>query len=233
MKEFSYKILDEKKKRVRITYGDKTLKFQLKIKRSFTVLKELLRAYPNFFNVHDLDTKLHDPNKAHSDLKLANGFANFIIEKRGSDRSMQAKIDIENLFKYYGHKDSKQYISLSIPEYRGGLTNEIKDIIFEKFNGKCNITGIKLNRKLQGIHYFGKSLVTARYDHRKPVSKNGTEDLENFQLLSDYLNSEKNKICNICAKNNCEVCALAYPEKYDIIQANEQNIKELKTIRRE
>lgn len=228
MKKFSYKILDDDKKQLEITYGYKTLKFQLRVKRSFTVLKELLKAYPNYFRIHDLDSVLSDPNKAHSELKTANGFSSFVDEKRGNDRTMEAKIDIERLFKFYGHMDSNEFVSLSIKDFRAGLTEEIKDIIFEKFEGKCNITGIKLSRKLEGIHYFGKSLVTARYDHRRPASKNGTEDIENFQLLSDYLNAEKNKICNICPKNNCEICALAYPEKYDVIQANEQNIKDLK-----
>ncbi len=228
MKNYSFHILNEKKKQVEITYNGKTLLFQLKIKRSFTVMKELLNAYPDFFDIHKLDGILNDPNRAHSDLRIGNGFANFLVEKRGETRTMQVKIDVENLFKFYGHMNSDTPILLSLPEYRGAITREQQDIIFNKCGGKCNITGIKLSRELKGIHFFGKSLVTATFDHRRPVSKGGTDDLENLQLLSVFLNAEKNKICNICNKNTCEKCALAYPEKFDIIQANNQDISNLK-----
>ena len=40
--EFSYRILNESKKQFEITFKGKTLKFQLKVKRSFTVMKALL-----------------------------------------------------------------------------------------------------------------------------------------------------------------------------------------------
>lgn len=62
MKNYSFRILNEEKKQFEITYNVKTLRFQLKIKRSFTVMKELLNAYPEFINIHILDGKLNDPN---------------------------------------------------------------------------------------------------------------------------------------------------------------------------
>jgi hypothetical protein len=70
--------------------------------------------------------------------------------------------------------------------------------------------------------------VQPTYDHRKPISKGGTDELENWQVLSIFVNAEKNKICNVCNTNTCEKCALAYPEKFDIIQANNQDITNLK-----
>lgn len=228
MKNYSFRILNNEKKQVEITYNGKKLRFQLKIKRAFTVMKELLRAYPKFFDIHKLDGTLNDPNRAHSDLRIGNGFANFLIEKRGKKRVMQVKIDVEKLFKYYGHTSSDKFTLLSLPEYRGTISNQLQDDIFNKFEGKCNITGFKLSRKLKGVHFFAKSLVRATYDHRRPISKGGTDDLENLQLLSVFVNAEKNKICNVCNKNICEKCALAYPEEFSIIQANNQDISNLK-----
>ena len=228
MKNYSFRILDDDEKQFEITYNGKTLRFQLKIKRAFTVMKELLRAYPKFINIHMLDNILHDPNRAHSDLRIGNGFSNFLIEKSGRQKVMHVKIDIEKLFKYYGHKESNEFISLALPDYRGTLNEQQLNDIYNKSKGKCNITGIKLSRELKGIHFFCKSLVRATYDHRKPISKSGTDESGNWQLLSVFVNAEKNKICNICNKNNCEKCALAYPEKFDIIQANNQNISNLK-----
>ncbi|MFH0948573.1 MAG: HNH endonuclease signature motif containing protein [Elusimicrobiota bacterium] len=228
MKNYNFRILDEEKKQFEITYNGKILRFQLKIKRSFTVMKELLNAYPEFINIHILDGKLNDPNRAHSDLRIGNGFSNFLIEKRGKHKVMYVKIDVEKLFKYYGHSKSDEFISLSLPQYRDSLTEQQKSNIYNKFGGKCSITGIKLCQKLKDIHFFCKSLVQPTYDHRRPVSKGGTDEIENWQLLSIYENAEKNKICNVCNKNACEKCALAYPEKFDIIQANNQDISNLK-----
>ncbi len=228
MKNYSFGILNEKEKQFEITYKRKTLRFQLKIKRSFTLMKELLCAYPEFISIHVLDGILNDPNRAHSDLRIGNGFSNFLIEKRDENRVMNVKIDVEKLFKYYGHISSDKFISLSVPEYRNALTEQQQDEIYNKFKERCNITGIELNRQLIDIHFFCKSLVQGVYDHRRPISKGGTNELENWQLLSVYVNTEKNKICNICNKNACEKCALAFPEKFDIIQANNQDISKLK-----
>lgn len=228
MKNYSFRVVNEKKKQFELTHNGKTLQFQLKIKRAFTVMKELLRAYPEFINIHLLNGVLNDPNRAHSDLRIGNGFANFLIEKRGQQKVMHVKIDVEKLFKYYGHISSDEFISLSVPQYRVALNNQQQDDIYNKFKGKCNITGIKLGRQLTGIHFFCKSLVQPTYDHRRPISKGGTDELENWQLLSVFVNAEKNKICNVCNRNTCEKCALAYPEKFDIIQANNQNINDLK-----
>ncbi len=227
MKNYSYKILSKKKKQIEIEYNHKVLKFQLKIKRAFTVLKELLKAYPNFINIHRLDGILNDPNRAHSDLRLGNGFGNFLLEKRDEKRVMNLKLDIEKLFKYYGHIDTSRFIALSIPEYRRGLTAKQQVQIFNNFKGRCNITSIVLNRGLKDVHYFCKSLVIPTYDHRVPISKGGKDDLDNWQVLSVYINAEKNKICNVCNKSDCIKCALAYPEKHTVIQANNQDIGNL------
>ncbi len=226
MPDFSFNVLNEKKKEVEITYNNKILKFRLRVKRSFTVLKKLLEAYPNFFNIHGLDNILNDPNRAHSDLRIADGFANFLIEKKDSRGVMQIKINIEKLFEVYKDKDSNEFLQLA-GSIRKSLSKKEQEELFRKFKGKCNIMGIKLNKKLDGSYFFKHGLI-ASYDHRKPVSKGGSNDLSNWQLISRLANDEKNKICNICDGKKCDKCALAYPEKFNIIQFNKQNISGLK-----
>ncbi len=226
MTDFSFKILNEKKKEVKVTYKNKSLKFQLKIKRSFTVLKRLLRAYPKFINIHSLDSVLNDPNRAHSDLRIANGFANFLMEKKNSRGVMHVKLNIKKLFEVYRDKNSKKFLSLS-GSLRKNLSKEQQNNLYKSFDGKCNITGIKLHQNLKGSYFF-KHCLMASYDHRRPISKKGTNELSNWQLISKLANDEKNKICNICDGKNCEKCALAHPEKFNIIQFNKQDISGLR-----
>lgn len=228
LKNFSYKILDEKEKKVEITYNNKTLRFQLKVKRSFTVLKKLLESYPNYLNIHDLDNTLHDPNKAHSDLRIANGFANFLLEKTGEKRVMFVKLDVEKLFKYCRTDKPLEYISLSARHGREGISEQLKGEIFKEFKGRCNITGLKVYKKSPKGAIFLKHFLLASYDHRRPLSKRGSNERYNWQLISKLVNDEKNKICNICDGLKCEQCALAYPEKFNIIQPTGQDIKDLR-----
>jgi len=226
MVNYGFKILNEDKKRVAITYGDKTLRFQLKMKRSFTVLKKVLEAYPNFINIHSLDSVLSDPNRAHSELRITNGFANFLIEKRGHKQVMHVKIDIPKLFRYCKPSEPNEFIRLSPMDTRELLSLKDRKELYQKFKGRCNITGIKVYDKVRGNRFF-KSLMIASYDHRRPLSKRGSNDLYNWQLLSKLANDEKTKICNICDGIKCEQCALGYPEKFNIIQPNNQDISEL------
>lgn len=226
MPNFSFHILNDKENQVEMTYGDKTLNFELSVKRSFTVLKKLLEAYPKFINIHSLDSILNDPNRAESDLKIANGFAHFLKEKRGKKRVIYVKLDVVKLFNVFKGADSNKFLNLSPAYTRSNLTEKEKDGIYQKFNGTCNITGLKVFKKLEGSKFFKHALL-ATYDHRRPLSKGGSDELSNIQLISQLANDEKNKICNVCDGKKCEQCALAYPEKFDIIIPTGQNIKEI------
>ncbi|MBS7657225.1 hypothetical protein KEJ33_04800 [Candidatus Bathyarchaeota archaeon] len=226
MAKYSFKILSEDKKQVEINYNNKTLRFQLKQKRSFTVLKKLLEAYPNYISIHSLDSILHDPNRAHSDLRNTNGYANFLSERRGEKREMLVKINIPKLFQFVRPPKDGKFIVLA-RDTREPLSPKDRKEIYQKFKGRCNITGVKVYNKIKG-NKFLKSLMLASYDHRRPLSKRGSNELDNWQLLSKLANDEKNKICNTCDGIRCEQCALAYPEKFNIIQPNNQDISELR-----
>src|SRR3989344_4873150 len=230
---FRYRIINDKKKQVEITYKNKTIRLQLKKKRSFTVLKKILEVYPSFLNIHDLDKQLNDPNRAHSDLRIEDGFANFLEEKRGDKKVMHVKLDVKKLFEYVRMPENhEEYVHLAISmQSRETLTPELKSEIYEKFGGKCNITGLKVYNNVQGSKFM-KKLMVAVYDHRRPSSKGGSNEKTNLQLISEMANSEKNKICNACDGRRCEQCALAYPERFDVIQPTRQNIKDLRFKKR-
>ena len=227
MTRFVYHIINNDKRQVELIYGNKTLKFQLKVKRSFTVLKKLLELYPAEMNIHVLDGVLNDPNRAESDLKNADGFANFIIERRGERQVNYLKLDVKRLFITLRSPPEGKFINLSPRNPRGSLTPELKKGIYAKFGGRCNIMGTKVYDKVNG-NKFMKSLMLARYDHRRPVAKDGSSELENWQLLSKLANDEKNKICVACRDPQCEQCALAYPERFNIIHPTRQDISDFR-----
>lgn len=93
----TFRIINEREKKIELNYKGKTLRFQLRKKRSFTVLRHLLESYPNFLNIHDLDSILHDPNRAHSDLRNDDGFASFLIEEK---RGRGVMHDAKKLFEF-------------------------------------------------------------------------------------------------------------------------------------
>ena len=226
---FTFRIIDEKKKKIELTYKGKTLRLRLKVKRSFTVLKKILETYPKYLNIHDLDRELNDPNRAHSALRIEDGFANFLEEKRGKKKVMHVKINLDKLFEYVRIPDNpNEFVCLAVAmKKRGTLSSELKAKIYKKFKGRCNITGFKVYDNVKG-NKFLKGLMVASYDHRRPISKGGSDNEENIQLICGLANSEKNKICNICDGVKCEQCALAYPEHFDVIIPTGQNIGELR-----
>ena len=62
-------------------------------------------------------------------------------------------------------------------------------------------------------------------DHKIPRSRNGNNDLENWQPLCEQCNIQKGSSCQNC-QFNCWTCPWAFPDKYKPIQINDDN-KEL------
>jgi len=178
-------------------------------------------------DIHKLDGTLNDPNRALSDLRNDDGFAYFIESRKNAKRNMEIRLDIEELFDI--HKDQfGETITLSVG-MRQSPSTTLKQQLQVKFKNRCNITGYKLHEHLdKGV--FLKNLQLVSYDHRVPLSKDQTRDqnkIENWQILSELVNREKNKLCNSCSVADCDSCALAYPEESNIIIANNQDISSL------
>ncbi|MDE0093094.1 MAG: hypothetical protein OXO49_01160 [Gammaproteobacteria bacterium] len=220
-----YSIVDDKNKVVEITFGDETFRFQLRVKRGFEVLVALLRAYPNYMNIHDLDSIFNDPNRALSSLRLEDGFEPF-IETKSVRNVTHAKINLYRLFNLI-NKES-DVITLAPSDNRTTISDEMQKTLFEKFKGKCNITGFKLSIEVKQKHTFLKNHLIATYDHRQPLSKGGDNQEHNFQLISRAANQEKNRICSVCIEPKCSICALAHPEKVARILPTGQDISSLR-----
>ena len=220
---------NNKTKEISLTYKGvhHVLKFQ--IKRAYTVCGYILDSYPEYMDIHSLDGILNDPNRAMSDLKNDDGYANFLDERRNADRNLEYRIDLEKLFRQFPEPGVLQLGTRT----RLNPSPQLKEELKKKFKMRCNITGIKLYEKLPSKRFL-KNLQIIQYDHRVPLSKGGSEDPNdpaNWQLLSELTNREKNKMCNSCTSIKCKECALAFPENSSIIQANGQNIEELLAIK--
>jgi len=228
MNLYNWQIVDEKNKIIEICKYSKCFKMQLDEKRAFFVLTKLLERYPRFLNIHELDKYYNDPNKAYSDLKILEGFEPFITETKAKNRSIEAKINLDDLFEFLEeHFDNNIIIKNPFSKDRNSISRDRQKNIYNKFNGRCNITGYKLYEQKPAENLFMKSSLTPSYDHRRPIFKNGSDTDDNIQLISELANREKNKICLKCKSNDCEQCALAYPEKYNNIKANNQNIEDI------
>ena len=55
-------------------------------------------------------------------------------------------------------------------------------------------------------------------------SEGGGESIDNFQIISEFVNREKNKICKSCHDAQCEKCVLAYPENFIKIHPTGQDL---------
>lgn len=223
--DYTFSVLGDKQ--VEIWYkGKRKLRFQLKQKRAFRVLIKLIEIYPSYLNLHDLDNIYSDPNKAYSELKLTDGFLNFVSEKKGNKNVITAKIDLDKLFNQFHPTNSDKFINLTSVNPRSNLSEKDKETIYKKFDGKCNITGVKLLLNRPKHTLFMKQSIIPAYDHRIPLFQGGDNTLDNMQLVSEQVNQEKRKICISCKNVKCEECALAFPEEHHIIQANFQDISE-------
>jgi hypothetical protein len=210
---------------VKIEFNNVSKTFFFRIKRAFTVFTSLLDRYPDWMDIHELDTILGDPNRAISDLKNDDGYQNFLNERRGTNRNNEYIINLEKLFNHFSEIDK---VSLSV-ETRKSPSSNLKNHLKEKFESRCNITNLRLYEKLPAKSFM-KNLQMIQYDHRIPLFKGGDHDPNspsNWQLLSELVNREKNKSCNACEAEGCETCALAFPEDYDTILSNNQDISNI------
>ena len=226
--EYSVIQNDKYGKVVLVNFNGASKSISCRIKRSFTVLLNLLDHYPNWMDIHSLDSQLGDPNRAMTDLRNDDGFEHFIQQRRNSKRNNEYLLNLTKLFEQ--HKNQKE-ISLSV-SIRLSPSNNLKRTLREKFNNKCNITGIKLMDSLPKKSFL-KILQIIQYDHRVPLFKGGDNNPDspkNWQLLSELVNREKNKLCGICQHESCINCALAFPEESKIIKANGQNISAIMNL---
>jgi len=125
-------------------------------------------------------------------------------------------------------EDHEKFFSLTIQKAnRRSLTPKQKEDIRRTQDHKCNICEALIYPRSKVKQYvFSRDRVREVFDHRVPVEKGGSSNLENFQALCFYCNKSKWQICTICTSNTCAECALAYPERSKIVTPTQENISD-------
>ena len=210
---------------VKISRNEEERFFRVYSSRAAKTLVQLVIA-----NLHGVTKKsmnmIHKEltdNKMFDELRNESGFSQF-IDKDG--RREQVDVIILNLTLLW-----KMTENISEPIWFG-VEKQIPLQQFEKGLIQrdgfiCNITGIPLSLK-PPKDTFAKHLRMKSIDHRKPRLKRGKTELDNLQLLADYINERKKQICSICPDPKCEECVLAFPEKSDIVYPTKENISDIK-----
>lgn len=193
----------------------------------------LLKTFPQYFNVHDeAITKIYkDSNKAINEFIKDEGFDGFVLEKKinasNNEKVNSYKLDLEKICNHLDRGGS------FTKKTRRQPNQEIKQQLLKRSKNCCEITGYQLftNNKLKEKKFsFLSKMLEVVFDHRIPLFKGGSDDntkIDNWQVLSWYVNNEKNKVCKNCYENSCDNCALAFPKKSKIIKPTRQNLKNL------
>lgn len=224
-----FNITDDKK--VDVTYDGASVTFEFRKKRAFSVFIELLRSSPDFVNVHAIGqrTGLTDPNRALADLKNANGdaFEGFLVIERRERGLTYVKLELDLLFQTVNK--STEVVRLFELTPRMSLSDDQLRRLFVHFDGVCSLTGVKLTMNLKEFRpTFLKNFQISVGDHRRPISKFGSNEISNMQLISFAANLEKNKVCVACKDPRCNQCALAFPETMAKIHPTGQDISTLR-----
>lgn len=204
--------------------------------RRIASLEFLLKRHPRKMNIHDAEfaRMYDDPNKAMNEFINDEGFSGLVEKESKNNPRTGRKVD------YYSLRLSQICNFLDNggefgKSKRRQPSSIIKKKLYKDQKGLCNISGLKLFRKKElkskNINFF-ITLLTLEYEHRVPLFKGGSDDpdkKDNWQLLSEYANKEKNKICKTCLEDEegCKQCALAFPESNKVIKPSNQNLKDL------
>lgn len=85
------------------------------------------------------------------------------------------------------------------------LTEKQKAQLFESAKYKCSTCGIEVEPGIRGL----------QADHKVPLSRNGSNDISNWQAMCNNCNVGKRRACENC-ELDCYQCSWAFPEKIGI-----------------
>ncbi|ADR35083.1 HNH endonuclease [Sulfuricurvum kujiense DSM 16994] len=105
---------------------------------------------------------------------------------------------VEDLKDHAWRLNSKK---LTIPINREYLTKTQKKALFEKHNFICAICGTPMKPGVRGL----------QADHKTPLSRGGTNELNNWQSICNVCNVGKRRACEKCVLD-CNECSWAFPE---------------------
>jgi HNH endonuclease len=125
------------------------------------------------------------------------------FDRRTRELREQLGCDVESGY----NKDLKDHAwrltssTLSAPQNRKALTGLQKNKLFERYNFACAVCGQVVTPGLTGL----------QSDHKKPLSRGGSNNFDNWQPLCSRCNVGKRSACQDC-ELPCGECSWAFPE---------------------
>ncbi|WP_448215105.1 HNH endonuclease [Endozoicomonas sp. 2B-B] len=115
--------------------------------------------------------------------------------------------DLESAYQeeFEGHAWRLRSDILTAPQVREYLTKAQKDLLFFEAENTCATCGTQTEAGVRGL----------QADHKIPLSRGGTNDLENWQPICNNCNVEKRRACEGC-NLNCQTCSWAFPDKHGV-----------------
>ena len=199
---------------------------ELNIKRAYLALKFILKSFPKYLNSHNrsFERAYGDTNRAISALQKEEGYANFLNERRADNKNKEYLFKMEKFLQIWEGKKVQL-----ITNIRVGPSSNVKKQLKVNQKNRCNISNFLLTEKVEKRSFMSSALKLV-YDHRIPLSEQGDSnpnEIDNWQIISEYVNNEKLKLCVSCIKKICSKCALAFPETEETIISNDQNISNI------
>ncbi len=131
--------------------------------------------------------------------------------------------DLESAYQetFSGHAWRFKSDKLAPPLEREYLTKTQKEHLFAEADYRCVACGIQIKAGVRGL----------QADHKIPLSRGGTNALENWQSVCHNCNVGKKRSCEGC-NLDCQRCSWAFPEKCGIPTLLNLNEPLLRTINR-
>ena len=170
---------------------------ELNIRRAYLALKFILKSFPKYLNSHNRSFE-----RAYGDTNRAIS----ALQKEEGYANFLNERRADNKNKEYLFKMEKflqiwegKKVQL-ITNIRVGPSSNVKKQLKINQKNRCNISNFLLTEK---------------------------NEIDNWQIISEYVNNEKLKLCVSCIKKTCSKCALAFPETEETIISNDQNISNI------
>jgi 5-methylcytosine-specific restriction endonuclease McrA len=115
--------------------------------------------------------------------------------------------DIESAYigEFSGHAWRFNSDTLAPPQDRDYLTQSQKLQLFRDYDYTCATCGLKVEAGIRGL----------QADHKVPLSRGGSNALNNWQPMCNNCNVGKRRTCEGCTLA-CETCSWAFPEIHGV-----------------
>ena len=129
------------------------------------------------------------------------------FDRRTRELRDQVGCDLESSYieEFSGHAWRLKSKQLAPPQDRQYLTQSQKNKLFKENGYTCVTCGAKVNAGIRGL----------QADHKIPLSRGGSNAIDNWQPMCNNCNVGKRRACEKC-NLNCNKCSWAFPQQQGI-----------------